>query len=245
VRAKLGDPDCWPFKVTSGVYPPEAGSEKTHTQMNHDNSQLWYDGIQEMHHYEGPRRADVFGVVAHQLFAINTAAAASIEWVTMLQQRFPSAKQAIDYARSWDIRSYDPAMSNGTLSLEGISSSLGGALLVSCATSRWDGSYAPVEREGECRMAYAGYTGLAVLGVASNGIHGPPLVGKALSSARPDPLSSFTSFFNEFLGAFWKVPILHDLSDGFASQTGGDYVFDSNFVNSNMPSGACRTAGGT
>ena len=42
VRERLRDPDNWPFRVKSGIYPPVAGVRDTHTHMNHDNSRLLY-----------------------------------------------------------------------------------------------------------------------------------------------------------------------------------------------------------
>ena len=45
--AKMGNPDGWPFKVQSRVYPPPGNSPTTHTHMNHDNSQLFYEGASQ------------------------------------------------------------------------------------------------------------------------------------------------------------------------------------------------------
>ena len=81
VRAKLGDPDSWPFTVRSGIYPPKEGERYSHTHMNHDNSQLFYDkATQVPFHDAGPYPASG-GASEHQLFAVNSAAGASIEWV--------------------------------------------------------------------------------------------------------------------------------------------------------------------
>jgi hypothetical protein len=41
-RSKHKDPNKWPFRVQSGIYPPTAQVRNSHTHMNHDNSRLMY-----------------------------------------------------------------------------------------------------------------------------------------------------------------------------------------------------------
>jgi hypothetical protein len=159
VRAKLGDPDTWPFKVRSGIYPPKEGERYSHTHMNHDNSQLFYDKENQVpFHNLGPYPANA-GASEHQLFAVNSAAGASIEWVGMVMS-FRGAKQAIEYARTWDLSKFNPAMQKD------LSGALAAPLLLSCAKGKWDGDNPPQQRKITCKSMVAG--GPMILAVLPN-----------------------------------------------------------------------------
>ena len=98
VRERLGDPDKWPFQVKSGIYPPVAGVRDTRTHMNHDNSRLVYREAetpgqplvcQAEDHEAGPMPArpdEESSISRHQRLAVDTAIAASIEWVNLVEQ---------------------------------------------------------------------------------------------------------------------------------------------------------------
>lgn len=112
VRAKLGDPETWRLiKVESGVYPPKPGLSGSHTHLNHDNSQLAYKDEEssqvrsqvEFHGLGAVPAADAGSAAEHQLFAANTAAGASIEWIQKVMED-PGARSAIDFARGWDLK---------------------------------------------------------------------------------------------------------------------------------------------
>ena len=116
VRAKLGRPDKWPFMVQSGMYPPPAGASNTHSHMNHDNSQLVYKEdetpgkpkrLQVSFHTAGPFPASEANAKEHQLFAVNSGAGASIEWVRLVMQH-PGARAAIEAVRTWDVKKFNP-----------------------------------------------------------------------------------------------------------------------------------------
>ncbi len=213
VRAKLGDPDKWPFVVRSGIYPPKEGEKYSHTHMNHDNSQLFYEkATQVPFHDAGPFPAGK-GVSEHQLFAVNSAAGASIEWVGMLMS-FRQAKQAIEYARTWDVKKFNPAMEHD------LESGLGSTLLMSCAANKWDGDNPPQQRRSAC-AAMIGSSGLLTL-MPGTGV-------------LPSP-------FNEFWSVELQQNIPAQLTKGFGG--GDDnYVLDPAWVKGAFPNGAPQPIG--
>src|SRR5215831_4428660 len=112
VRDKLGDPTRWPFRVAAGIYPPVSGKQNTHTHMNHDNSRLVYREeespgrplmAQAQYHNDGPmpaRPGDAASILQHQQLAVNTAIAASSEWVKKVEEN-ADAKAALESAKNW------------------------------------------------------------------------------------------------------------------------------------------------
>ncbi|HTR52145.1 MAG TPA: hypothetical protein VMJ10_15635 [Kofleriaceae bacterium] len=163
VVAKLGPPafegdETWPIEARSGVYPPPKtsppkdafGIELDHTLMNHDNSQLFYEGASRVaqHGFGAHPATDEASASAHQLYAINTAAMAASEWIDLVEQD-NLAKAAIDDVRGWQIEKFNPAM------LKDLSSALSGVFLMSCAARKWDGDHPPKARATQC-SAYKG-----------------------------------------------------------------------------------------
>ena len=67
---------------------------------------------------------------------MNSAAGASIEWVKLLMT-FPAAKKAIEYARTWDVKKFNPMMEHD------LESGLASTLLMSCVVNKWDGTSLP------------------------------------------------------------------------------------------------------
>ncbi len=158
VRKRLGAPltrsrlENWKFRVCSGVFPPADdaplstfGVPLSHTPMNHDNSQLYYNGASQIkYHAFGAHPAlDSASAVIHQLFAIHTACVAAIEWIGLLEED-RAAKRAIDFAKDWDITKADPELADDLK--DGIYS----ALMVSCIMQKWDGNYPPHGRDTVC-----------------------------------------------------------------------------------------------
>lgn len=155
VRERMGDPDKWPFQVKSGIYPPVAGVRDTHTHMNHDNSRLVYREAetpgqplvsQAQYHEAGPMPArpdEESSISRHQRLAVDTAIAASIEWVNLVEQS-PDAKTAIDSAKSWKLR--------GSSRARELAAGLALELTLSCAAGRWDGEDPPAERGILCKV---------------------------------------------------------------------------------------------
>ena len=222
VRAKLGLPTGWPFHVMSGVYPPPSGnSPYTHSHMNHDNSQLWYDGkSQESYHEQGPvptSSSSPNSIAEHQLFAVNTAAGASIEWIQKLEQD-ADVRAAIDFSRVIKLQKNDPMIPQ-------LTSALGSTLFLSCAAGKWDGWHGPTKRHTECHgifMSLATTTGPAGAAI-------PPLMG----TVGPGGMGPTPS--NEFWAMHIKFNLVMDLAGGFGTQGGGDhghYNFDKSWYQS-------------
>jgi hypothetical protein len=212
VRAKLGDPNAWPFKVRSGIYPPTEGEKYSHTHMNHDNSQLFYDNASQVtFHNTGPVPAGK-SASEHQLFAVNSAAGASIEWVKLLMT-FPKAKEAIEYARSWDVKKFNPAMEHD------LENGLTSTLFMSCVKYKWDGNNPPQQRKTQCSaglsMGGAG-TALAPFTMGATGV-------------LPTPA-------NEFWGVEIQQNIVDHLTTGFGGAD-GNYAFDPVFIKTRFPKG--------
>src|SRR6516164_9491265 len=116
-RDRYPDPAQWSLHVQSGIYPPPGGERFTHTHMNHDNARLMYPEAenpgplirsQAEYHSAGPvpARGDDASNLAHQQLAVNTAIAASIEFVTRVEDD-AGAKKAIEFARVWTLKGKD------------------------------------------------------------------------------------------------------------------------------------------
>jgi hypothetical protein len=181
------------------------GIPMTHTDFNHDNSQLFYEEASrvEFHNF-GPIPAST-SASQHQLYAVNTAAVASIEWVAKLEED-TTTKEAIDYAKDWDLKKYNPAM------LKDLSASLAATLLMSCIAHKWDGDNPPAARLSECRAVTA-TPGAGKVGVAAGGL----LTGGFAVM--------MISFANEFWAIHYQHPILEQLVKGLGNQASGHYMF--------------------
>ena len=231
VRERLGDPDKWPFAVKSGIYPPVAGVRDTHTHMNHDNSRLVYREVetegqplvsQAQYHSAGPvpaRPDEEHSIAAHQLLAVDTAVAASIEWVTLVEQN-PDAKAAIDSAKNWKLRGSNlaPELAAG-LALE---------LSLSCVAGRWDGEDPPADRGILCKVMNEKVGSL--IGKVNPLTSGP---GSGLASQLQELAGGIGAAVAlpqalQYGGKFWDVheryQILEQLSNGFGSEA-GQYSF--------------------
>lgn len=221
VRAKLGRPDSWPFKVSSGVYPPTPGASNTHSHMNHDNSQLVYKedenpgqpkNSQVQYHTGGPFPATASNPQEHQLFAVNTAAGASIEWVALVMQN-PGARAAIESTKSWDVKKFNKAM------LHDLEGALGSSLLMSCAVYKWDGFNPVPRRTAECK-------GIIALAPAA----------QALGATMPGMSGIIPTPYNEFWYVQTKLNLVDKLTLALGSAT-GNYFFNFPTLPGRMPAG--------
>ena len=224
-RSKQNDPDKWPFNVRSGIYPPVADAPNTHTHMNHDNSRLIYTEFenpgqprrsQAEYHNAGPipARGDDASDFAHQQLAVNTAMAASIEWVRKIEEN-SEAKKAIESAKGWNLNAHDPHLAKeleaGTIT----------EMALSCAAGKWDGEDPPGDRGTVCRSVLKGNM---------NSID-----DKGKSQLESDILGLAANFIMpfalKFTGMFWAVHgqyrILEHLAEGFGSNS-GHYSFPRN-----------------
>jgi hypothetical protein len=231
VRERLGDPDNWPFRVKSGIYPPVAGVRDTHTHMNHDNSRLVYREdetpgqplvSQAQYHEAGPVPAqpdEETSIKRHQKLAVDTAVAASIEWVTLIEQN-PDAKAAIESSKSWKLRgsSLAPELKAG-LALE---------LTLSCVAGRWDGEDPPAARGILCKVMNEKVGSL--IGGTNPLASGPSSGWKAQLQELAGGIGAAVAFPSalQYGGKFWEIhgryQILDQLTKGIGSEA-GNYSF--------------------
>ncbi|HEV2115172.1 MAG TPA: hypothetical protein VGR48_04040 [Terriglobales bacterium] len=217
-RSKHNNPDKWAFHVTSGIYPPIAGALNTHTHMNHDNSRLMYTETetpgqplrsQAEYHNAGavPAHGDDASDLAHQQLAVNTAIAASIEWVKKIEEN-SDAKKAIESAKGWNLKTHDPHLAKE------LQAGVVTEMAVSCAAGKWDGDDPPGDRGTFCR---------SVLERKMNSVGGT--TGSELQSEIIGLAANLiTPFALKFTGMFWdvhgKYHILEGLAEGIGSNSG-------------------------
>jgi hypothetical protein len=217
-RDKYKDAGQWPFQVQSGIYPPVTGARNTHTHMNHDNSRLMYMELenpgpplrgQAEYHGTGPvpARGDDASNLAHQQLAVNTAIAASIEWVTLVESNV-EAKKAIESAKRWNLETRDPHLAKE------LEAGLLTERALSCAAGKWDGDQPPGDRGLLCRSVLD--SKVNSLGGAAGSKLESEIIGLATTLLMPVAL--------RFTGLFWdlhgRYHILEHLSEGIGSDTG-------------------------
>ena len=217
-RSRHNNPDQWPFHVQSGVYPPVANARNTHTHLNHDNSRLLYREYetpgqplvsQAQYHDVGPvpARGDDASDRAHQQLAVNTAIAASKEWLDKVEEN-SDAKRAIESAKNWNLKLQDPHLATelkaGTIT----------EMAASCAAGTWDGEDPPGDRGVFCRTVLERKMNSA--GSTSGSDLTSEIIGLAANLATP--------FALKFTGMFWDVHgqyhVLERLAQDLASTTG-------------------------
>ena len=217
-RDKHSDPGQWRFQIQSGIYPPIPGTPNTHTHMNHDNSRLMYADSetpgppmrsQVDYHEAGavPARGDDASTLAHQQLAVNTAIAASIEWVTRVESN-PGAKNAIEAARRWNLKTGDAHLAKE------LEAGLLTEMALSCAAGKWDGDDPPGDIGILCRSALAGK--LNSTGGATSSKLESAIIGLAANILMPVAI--------KFTGMFWdvhgKYQILEHLVEDIGSDSG-------------------------
>lgn len=217
-RSKHPDPGKWPFQVKSGIYPPTADAPNTHTHMNHDNSRLAYIEYenpgqplrpQAQYHNAGaaPARGDEASDLAHQQLAVNTAIAASIEWVQKVEEN-QDAKKAIEAAKGWNVKKRDRHLAKE------LEAGMITEMSVSCAAGKWDGDNPPADRAAWCNSTLA--RRLNSMDSGSGSAIDSEIVGLAASMLAP--------FALRFSGMLWDVHsqyhILENLADGIGSSSG-------------------------
>ena len=220
-RNKHKDPDKWPFHVQSGIYPPATHVRNSHTHMNHDNSRLTYveseNGqplrSQAEFHNAGvvPARGDDASNLAHQQFAVNTAIAASIEWVKKVEEN-SDAKKAIESARIWNLKLSDPHLAKE------LQAGIITQMALSCSAGKWDGDNPPGDRGTLCR---------SVLERRMNSIAdttGSQLQSEIIGLAT----NLLMPFALKFTGMFWDIHGQYHVLEGLAQDIGsnsGHYRF--------------------
>ena len=223
-RSKYSDPDKWPFRVQSGVYPPLAGARNTHTHMNHDNSRLMYveseNGMalrsEAEYHNAGevPARGDDASNLAHQQLAVDTAAAASIEWVQKVEEN-ADARKAIEAAKNWNLKKSDPHLAKE------LQAGIMTQMALSCSAGKWDGDDPPGDRGALCRSVLARQMNSAANTTASQ--LESEIIGLATNLLMP--------FALKFTGMFWDIHGRYHVLEGLAQDMGsnsGHYAFKKN-----------------
>ncbi len=219
VRDKLGNPDNWPFQVRSGTYPPSAGALNTHTHMNHDNSRLIYKEYEspdqplrsqaEYHNY-GPfpaRGQDPVSVLQHQQVAVNTAIAASIEWVKKTEVN-ADAKAAIDFAKRWDLKKDSPKLARE------LEAGLASQVALSCVAGKWDGEDPPSESSPLCKSAFDHKMNPFIGGT------GPQIKTEIIGLAAGLGVPLALKLTGKFWDVYGRYHILEHLTDGIGSESG-------------------------
>jgi len=215
-RDKSGAPDQWPFRVSTGIYPPPGPNvANTHTHMNHDNSRLVYKEYETpgapvlseaARHNAGPMPAhedDALSVTAHQKLAEDTAIAASIEWVQRIEEN-GEAKAAIERARTWNLKASDPKL------YKELQAGIAAELALSCAAGRWDGEDSPAKGGGLCRSVLE--RKFNPLSSSSGAQLESEIIGLAAGLALPWAL--------KFTGKFWDVYAQYQLLEQLTSSIG-------------------------
>jgi hypothetical protein len=216
-RAKYQEPDKWPFRVQSGIYPPPAGARNSHTHMNHDNSRLMYaeseNGLplrsQAEYHNSGPvpARGEDASNLAHQQLAVSTAVAASIEWIRKVEDN-SDAKKSIDSAKMWNLKLKDPHL------VKELQAGIMTQMALSCAAGKWDGDDPPGDRGTLCR---------SVLERRMNSVANT--TGSELESELEGlAINLLMPFALKYTGMFWDIHgqyhVLEGLVQGIGSNTG-------------------------
>lgn len=217
-RSKYSEPDKWPFKVKSGIYPPVSDAPNTHTHMNHDNSRLMYTEyenpgqplkLQAEYHTAGPSPAhgDDASDLAHQQLAVNTAIAASIEWVQKVEEN-PDARNAIESAKGWNLKKHDRRL------VKELEAGMITEMALSCAAGKWDGDDPPGDRGSLCRSVLA--RKMNSIDTTSGSVIDAEIIGLTANLLMPYAL--------KFTGMFWDVHsqyhVLENLTADIGSNTG-------------------------
>jgi hypothetical protein len=215
-RTKHNMPDQWPFQVKSGIYPPLAGALNTHTHMNHDNSRLMYTEYENPgqslrseaeYHNTGavPARGDDASNFAHQQLAVNTALAASVEWVRKVEEN-AEAKRAIETAKGWTLKLHDPHLAKE------LEAGIITETVISCAAGKWDGDDPPDGRGTLCRSVLE--RKMNMLGNTTGSELESEIIGLAANLAMPFALN--------FTGMFWDVHSQYHILERLVERIGSN-----------------------
>ena len=138
--------------------------------------------------------------------AVNTAIAASVEWVALVESN-ADAKKAIEAARHWDLNKSDPRLRKE------LEAGLLTEQALSCAAGKWDGDNPPGEQGLLCRSVLERKT--SSIGGTSSKLESE-IIGLAANLLTPVAL--------RFTGLFWDVHgryhILEHLVEGIGSDSG-------------------------
>jgi len=164
---------------------------------------------QAQYHNAGtfPARGDDGSDLAHQQLALSTAMAASLEWVTKIEEN-SEAKKSIEAAKGWNLKTHDPHLAK-ELEAGAITQ-----MALSCAAGKWDGDDPPGDRGTLCRSVLEHR--MNSLGGTTGSDIKSEIIGLAANLVMPMAL--------KFTGMFWDVHgqyhILERLVEGVGSSSG-------------------------
>jgi hypothetical protein len=189
--------------------------------MNHDNSRLMYVEAennqplrsQAEYHNAGavPAHGDDASNLAHQQFAVDTAIAASIEWVQKVEEN-SDAKKAIESARRWNLKISDPHLAKE------LQAGIITQMALSCAAGKWDGDNPPGDRGTLCRSVLERH--MDSLTNATGSQLQSEIIGLAANLLMP--------FALKFTGMFWDIHGQYHVLEGLVQDIGsnsGHYSF--------------------
>jgi hypothetical protein len=154
-----------------------------------------------------PARGDDTSNFAHQQLAVNTAIAASIEWVRKVEEN-SEARKSIESAKTWNLKIKDPHLAKE------LQAGIITQTALSCAAGKWDGDDPPGERGALCRSVLERRMNSAAETTGSQ--LQSELEGLAINLLMP--------FALKFTGVFWDIHgqyhILEGLVQGIGSNSG-------------------------
>src|SRR5207248_6267802 len=173
------------------------------------------------YHQAGPVPAqpgDQSSILKHQQLAVNTATAASIEWLRLVEQD-PAARAAVESVRTWKLKDQklEQELQAGS-ALE---------LSLSCAAGRWDGEDPPADRGILCKVMNERLNSFLAGNPSGSG---PTSEWQAQLENLAGGIGAAVVFPSalQYAGKFWDIhtryQVLDNLTNGFSSDT-GDYSF--------------------
>ena len=152
-----------------------------------------------------PARGDDESSFAHQQLAVNTAIAASVEWVNKIEEN-SGARNAIESAKSWNLKPRDPHLAK---ELEAGSLT---AMALSCSAGKWDGDDPPGEHGLLCKSVLERKMNSVSSSAGSRLESG--IIGLAANVLVPMAL--------KFTGMFWDVHGQYHILEALAQDIGSD-----------------------
>jgi hypothetical protein len=154
-----------------------------------------------------PALGDDASDLAHQQLAVNTAMAASIEWVKKIEEN-SDARKAIESAKGWRLKISDPRLAKE------LQAGLVTEMALSCAAGKWDGDDPPGDRGTFCRSVLE--RKMNSIGSTTGSQLESEIIGLAANLVTP--------FALKFTGMFWDVHgryhILERLAEAIGSNSG-------------------------
>jgi hypothetical protein len=138
---------------------------------------------------------------------VNTAEAASIEWITKIEEN-SDAQKAIEFAKGWNLKVHDPHL------VKELEAGIVTERVLACSSGKWDGDDPLGDQGAFCRSVLD--RKMNSIGTATGSELVSEIIGLATNLAMP--------FALKFTGMFWDVysqyHILEKLAEGIGSDSG-------------------------